>query len=311
MGNNFKETKLIPTPAPSLIREGTTHVDVLDNSCQYLSCNLKSTTQSHNYNFNSRRTYRPNVLSSYRLKNKLSSLFTFHPSLKPKAAFALAEVLITLGIIGVVAALTMPVLIANHRKTEAVTRLKKVYTTINQAVYMSIANDTWTEPPLNDRYNQDALNEWMNKALYPYLNDVKKFGPGEFEHPSGGGSTAYGLMFSDGTIMWFSNNYRIHVYVDTNGLRGPNKGGVDCFRFFLDYENERKLGYFYPSGYTYSNDNVEDADKKDQYVYGNRDGILKYCKSEYVSGNFAFENTCGLLIMYEGWQIPEDYPVNF
>ena len=35
----------------------------------------------------------------------------------------------------------------------------------------------WTEPPLNDRYNQDALNEWMNKALYPYLNDVKKFVP--------------------------------------------------------------------------------------------------------------------------------------
>ena len=51
-----------------------------------------------------------------------------------KKAFTLAEVLITLGIIGVVAALTMPALIANHRKTVVETRLAKFYSTMNQAV---------------------------------------------------------------------------------------------------------------------------------------------------------------------------------
>ena len=40
--------------------------------------------------------------------------------------FTLAEVLITLGIIGVVAALTVPTLIAEHRSKELETRLKKV-----------------------------------------------------------------------------------------------------------------------------------------------------------------------------------------
>ena len=41
--------------------------------------------------------------------------------------FTLAEVLITLGIIGVVAAMTMPVLIANHKKNVTVTKLKRSY----------------------------------------------------------------------------------------------------------------------------------------------------------------------------------------
>ena len=46
-----------------------------------------------------------------------------------KNAFTLAEVLITLGIIGVVAAMTMPSLIASHKEKETVSKLKKVYST--------------------------------------------------------------------------------------------------------------------------------------------------------------------------------------
>lgn len=55
-------------------------------------------------------------------------------------AFTLAEVLITLGIIGVVAALTMPVLIANHQEKQTVVRLKKAYSVISQA-YLSAKNE--------------------------------------------------------------------------------------------------------------------------------------------------------------------------
>ena len=74
-----------------------------------------------------KRTYRPNVLTSYRLKKK--------------AAFTLAEVLITLGIIGVVAAITMPALIQNYRNHAVEAKLKKFYSTFNQAVEMSIAEN--------------------------------------------------------------------------------------------------------------------------------------------------------------------------
>ena len=52
---------------------------------------------------------------------------------KRKAAFTLAEVLITLGIIGVVAAMTMPALIADYKDKELETRTKKAFSIINQA----------------------------------------------------------------------------------------------------------------------------------------------------------------------------------
>ena len=54
-----------------------------------------------------------------------------------KRAFTLAEVLITLGIIGIVAALTMPALIGNYRKSQTVTQLKKIYSALQQSILMS------------------------------------------------------------------------------------------------------------------------------------------------------------------------------
>ncbi len=49
-----------------------------------------------------------------------------------RAAFTLAEVLITLGIIGVVAALTIPTLIANYKKKQAISKLQKNNFTVIQ-----------------------------------------------------------------------------------------------------------------------------------------------------------------------------------
>ena len=49
-----------------------------------------------------------------------------------KKAFTLAEVLITLGIIGIVAAMTLPTLIGKYQKKQTVTQLKKSYTEISQ-----------------------------------------------------------------------------------------------------------------------------------------------------------------------------------
>lgn len=55
-------------------------------------------------------------------------------SVAPKPAFTLAEVLITLAIIGVVAALTLPNLIANYRNKEFAARAKRTYSLISQAI---------------------------------------------------------------------------------------------------------------------------------------------------------------------------------
>lgn len=70
-----------------------------------------------------------------------------------KIGFTLAEVLITLGVIGVVAAMTMPVLIQNHREKVTVTRLKKVYSTLSQALVAAINEDG--TPDLWDSYQYE------------------------------------------------------------------------------------------------------------------------------------------------------------
>lgn len=60
-----------------------------------------------------------------------------------RLAFTLAEVLITLGIIGVVASFTMPSLIQKHKEKELITRTKRVYSVIQNAVLMAQKeNDT-------------------------------------------------------------------------------------------------------------------------------------------------------------------------
>lgn len=52
------------------------------------------------------------------------------------SAFTLAEVLITLGIIGIVAAMTIPTLITNHQKRQTVVKLQRAISVMNQA-YLS------------------------------------------------------------------------------------------------------------------------------------------------------------------------------
>ncbi len=59
-------------------------------------------------------------------------------------AFTLAEVLITLGVIGVVAALTMPSLIANYKKQVLCNQLKKSISTIEQGLQKLMAADDVT-----------------------------------------------------------------------------------------------------------------------------------------------------------------------
>lgn len=55
-----------------------------------------------------------------------------------KTAFTLAEVLVTLGIIGVVSAMTLPTLTKNHQRKVYVTQLHKIYNEFQQATESAI-----------------------------------------------------------------------------------------------------------------------------------------------------------------------------
>ena len=301
-----------------------------------------------------KRTYRPNALSSYRLKQspltltlsrkgrgkyisvlsraKVNSqgrgdnikfpkrtyspidLFTY--SLKKKAAFTLAEVLITLGIIGVVAAITIPTVVNKYKKIQIETRLKKVYTVMNQAVEMSKAHGTWTEFPSAITNNSVATHpdiiKYLNSALIPYLNGAKF--PADVSHPNEALNDLTKLLLADGTLCFIRSHQQIHVYCDINGTKGPNKNGNDIFYFFLDYNittgsNKRAsgMGNFYPAGY-FQNLNTDNNTISEGYAYKNRTQMKNHCISEEPDGLTKNYSTCALLIMYDGWQIKDDYP---
>ncbi len=61
-----------------------------------------------------------------------------------RVAFTLAEVLITLGIIGIVSAMTIPTLINNYKEKVRDNQFKKVYATLNQALRMTLSDFDYT-----------------------------------------------------------------------------------------------------------------------------------------------------------------------
>ena len=105
--------------------------------------------------------------------DKVHSLFTTHNSLK-RPAFTLAEVLITLGIIGVVAALTLPTLISNYKKQTYVTGLQKAYSVLNNMTKTAMSSDDVT-----NFSDTQLLKTWENAGSDPeaFATELEKLFP--------------------------------------------------------------------------------------------------------------------------------------
>ncbi len=86
-----------------------------------------------------------------------------------KIAFTLAEVLITLGIIGIVAAMTIPTLVSNHKKQVLETRLKYSYSLLSQVVEQSKVDygelSTW---------QYEDVDYFLNTYIVPKLKTLAK-----------------------------------------------------------------------------------------------------------------------------------------
>ncbi len=165
-----------------------------------------------------------------------------------KLGFTLAEVLITLGIIGVVAAMTMPSLIQKHQEKVTVAKLKKVYSVLSQA-FLQACNeygtpDSWElakngEPAVNAA---PKIKQFLKVADDCGVNDCENYSirGGHFRVLRGGiyGSSYYSndykLKLTDGTELSFRENIDgggIMILADLNGQQGPNTMGKDIFYF--------------------------------------------------------------------------------
>ena len=168
-----------------------------------------------------------------------------------KKGFTLAEVLITLGIIGVVAAMTMPTLINNHREKETVVKLKKLNSTLQNAYnimrqeeYGSSINsipDYGTNDEFIDNFTkylkvQNVCHEGEIDDCFIEKSSYKTIGNGVGTTMCGSDSTAF--VLADGTVVIVSHHGTATTYkqlfVDLNGKNPPNTFGKDAFSFIMN-----------------------------------------------------------------------------
>lgn len=169
--------------------------------------------------------------------------------------FTLAEVLITLGIIGVVAALTIPGLIQTHKANRLHTQFLKSYSTLQQAFRQMTDDDVSVDSrTYNNNTFYNTLKQYFKIAIdCGNYNSAKKYEGCYYKTNANayktlnGVTTAYTEDFDDGqfvlmdgTTMLIENASAslIFISVDLNGFNTPpNRWGYDLFSFqFLDGE---------------------------------------------------------------------------
>ena len=166
-----------------------------------------------------------------------------------KSAFTLAEVLITLAIIGVVAAMTIPTLISDYKEKATITKVKTFYSLLSQTIALSEVDNgptaTWTFSDVNEFANY----------ITPYLkitrdcgqdsgcisSDVYKRLNGEDHTSYDTSNRYYKILLTNGMSVWFrikddpTNNDGEDLvgtfWLDINGKNAPNQIGVDTFTF--------------------------------------------------------------------------------
>ncbi len=168
-----------------------------------------------------------------------------------KKAFTLAEVLVTLTIIGVIAALTIPSVIFGTDEKQAAVGLKKAMLSLNQAVDMA-RTEIKFQPTPKCYIDPDGDSDTSQCGeLFKYLKDVMQVQKYCETDPVGGGCVAefspapnctgwndlgdkQGFMTADGMSFFsYSGADASVIGVDVNGFRGPNKWGYDLFSLQL------------------------------------------------------------------------------
>ena len=224
--------------------------------------------------------------------------------LKKANGFTLAEVLITLGIIGVVAAMTLPTLISNYQKRATVAKLKRAYSVIKQAYLMSY--DQVGDPAADEAFAMGA-NNYFKTYWAPYIKGTLCKTYQECGYSSntpwimanGSKVPTVVVSLSARTTFYTNDGFLYVVFVsggsrgeevaysyvicDINGGKGPNQFGKDVF-YFQRIADEK-------------------GNDMQPYGYNNSDATINSSCSTRGSGVYCAEK-----IRRDGWKILKDYP---
>ena len=178
-------------------------------------------------------------------------------------AFTLAETLIVMGIIGVVAALTIPNLNSSTADKEKVAKLNKIYSNLSDAYERCVA----VYGPVDGWYQGDTSTSAQITRFAERMKDFLKISKncgtnqvsnstcfvGDNSSGSAIDANAYAMILADGASIAVSaispnclasytadnsDNWCAYILVDLDGSqKGQNKGGRDQFRFIVGKNN--------------------------------------------------------------------------
>lgn len=206
-------------------------------------------------------------------------------------AFTLAEVLLTMTIVGVVAAMTIPTLHYSRVKKEYTAKLKNFYSRMENSILdMEMDKGSFRDMKLPD---PGKGFDWYMENIDPYFGHqyVDK--------------TKQIIYYKDGSKLdtFYSNKTDtgescLDVLYDVNGDKSPNKNGYDRHSFLFCFTDTHRNAWF-------GNPDIFFG------VYGNeavsagqsRAKIIEICKKE--------NRKCTRLLQNDQWEFKGDYPLKF
>lgn len=240
-----------------------------------------------------------------------------------KCAFTLAEVLITLGIIGVVAAMTLPILISNNNKKVAETQLKQAYSLLNQALKLSEAENGsaiyWDWSIMGNGTSvmttPEGQSAFFDTYFKPYLKKIKY-----------GNETTVPIYDDSGNRLWNCNRYMytlvngqsilFSMHNTASGIENKNYLGV----FAIQTTNTPKKAIqgknVFSFAFLNNNKNIMIEPRSYpiwtcSYMENNRETFKRMCKGYSGNSGISPSTWCTYMIYCNEWQIPKDYPVKF
>lgn len=244
------------------------------------------------------------------MRNLLKDIYVFDQT--SNLAFTLAEVLVTLGIIGVISAMTLPTLTKNHQRKVYVTQLHKFYNELSQAGESYITSKNALNLKEAGVRSQNGVRDFVQSSFRTVKNCSTTFTDcfaSEYKNMNGEVVTNYNAADSNCYILPSGNsvclNYpllggfvggpSVNVVVDVNGKQGPNILGRDLFTMgiyndgFVGADNNKDTPVCKPGD--------EDCEKHLNLT------DLQKCQQAKTISNYDDASLCFVQILDDGWEM--------
>lgn len=245
---------------------------------------------------------------------------------KRRSAFTLAEVLITLGIIGIVAAMTLPNLLGNYRKNVTENKLKVAYSNISNALQtINVQNDLNFIPEEFNEYNSGTWSYELSKSVFehyfaPNLKIVKTFNQenrfevcnpdyiGCYKNPS-----YQCVILPDNIGLCFAISYpkgSLAFQIITNPSKTKLIAGKDVFGINIprditnnDFNMNIKISFIA---------NIYTPEKRKFFINNCiSTNAFPFLEDGQTVSSTDREFWCTFLVEQNGLKIPDDYPIKF